>query len=180
MSARGSVIKRGKTYSVVLDLGRDADGKRIRKWHSGYRIENLAERARTDLLGQVDTGTYVAPTAMTVGEFLDEWQRSTKATFRANTWSMYAVNIKAYIRPALGAKLLRELRPSDLNTMYGELLDRGRRNGKGLSYRAVRIVHVVTQRALEDAVRWGYVGPQRRPPGRSPTRPDEREGDLVG
>ena len=33
---KGTVIRRGSTYSVVLDLGRGPDGKRIRKWHSGY------------------------------------------------------------------------------------------------------------------------------------------------
>ncbi len=33
---RGSVVKRGKTYSVVLDVGRDPQsGKRRQKWHSG-------------------------------------------------------------------------------------------------------------------------------------------------
>ncbi len=34
---RGSVIKRGNRWSVVIDLGVDpATGKRQRKWHSGY------------------------------------------------------------------------------------------------------------------------------------------------
>jgi hypothetical protein len=28
---RGTVIRRGSTYSVVLDLGRGPDGKRIRR-----------------------------------------------------------------------------------------------------------------------------------------------------
>jgi hypothetical protein len=34
--ARGTVIKRGDRYTVVLDLGRDENGKRIRQWHAGY------------------------------------------------------------------------------------------------------------------------------------------------
>ena len=45
---RGSVIKRGGSYSVVLDLGRDpATGKRRRTWHSGYHTRKDAEKART-------------------------------------------------------------------------------------------------------------------------------------
>jgi hypothetical protein len=36
---RGTVIRRGSTYSVVLDLGKGPDGKRIRKWHSGYQTK---------------------------------------------------------------------------------------------------------------------------------------------
>jgi hypothetical protein len=46
---RGSIIKRGDSYSIVLDLGRGPDGRRIRKWHSGYKTKE-AERARVDLL----------------------------------------------------------------------------------------------------------------------------------
>jgi hypothetical protein len=30
-----AIIKRGNRYSVRLDLGRDSDGKRIFKYHSG-------------------------------------------------------------------------------------------------------------------------------------------------
>jgi hypothetical protein len=82
MSTRGIVIKRGKTYSVVLDLGRGGADKRIRKWHSGFATKRDAEKARTELLAQLDKGSYVAPTAMTVAAFLDEWQRSSKVTLR--------------------------------------------------------------------------------------------------
>lgn len=57
---RGTVIKRGKAWSVVLDLGRDHTGNRIRRWHSGYRTRKDAERARIELLNRVDQGTYVA------------------------------------------------------------------------------------------------------------------------
>ena len=57
---RGSIIKRGSTYSVVLDLGRGPDGRRVRKWHSGYRTRKEAERARTEILSRLDHGTYGA------------------------------------------------------------------------------------------------------------------------
>jgi hypothetical protein len=62
---RGSVIKRGSTYSIVLDRGRGPDGKRQRKWHSGYRTRKDAERARVELLAQVDHGIYVEPSRLT-------------------------------------------------------------------------------------------------------------------
>lgn len=69
---RGSIIKRGTTYSVVLDLGRGPDGKRVRRWHSGYRTKKDAERARTELLARVDHGSYVEPSRLTVAVFLRE------------------------------------------------------------------------------------------------------------
>lgn len=53
---RGTVIKRGSTYSVVLDLGKGPDGKRIRKWHPGYPNEKAAERTRVELLAALGRG----------------------------------------------------------------------------------------------------------------------------
>lgn len=44
--SEGTVIRRGSTWTVVLDLGKGPDGKRIRKWHSGYRTEREAKQAR--------------------------------------------------------------------------------------------------------------------------------------
>ena len=72
--SRGTIIKRGSGYSVVLDLGRGADGKRVRKWHSGYRTKKDAERARVELLARVDQGGYVEPSRLTVVAFrVDHW-----------------------------------------------------------------------------------------------------------
>ena len=72
--SRGTVIRRGNGYSVVLDLGRGPDGKRIRKWHSGYPSRRAAERARVELLTRLDQGAYVEPSKLTVAAFLrDHW-----------------------------------------------------------------------------------------------------------
>jgi hypothetical protein len=72
--ARGTVIRRGDKWAVVLDLGRDDNGRRIRKWHSGYATKADAERARTELMGALDNQTYVEPTKVTVGAFIgDRW-----------------------------------------------------------------------------------------------------------
>jgi hypothetical protein len=70
---RGTIIRRGSTYSVVLDLGRDPDGKRIRRWHSGYRTKKDAERAQVELLARLDRGGYVDPTKVTLAARLDRW-----------------------------------------------------------------------------------------------------------
>lgn len=59
--SEGTVIRRGSTWTVVLDLGKGPDGKRIRKWHSGYRTEREAKQARVELLTALGRGAYVAP-----------------------------------------------------------------------------------------------------------------------
>jgi hypothetical protein len=83
---RGSIIKRGSTYSVVLDLGRGPDGRRQRKWHSGYRTRKDAERARVELLARVEQGSYVEPSRLTVAGFLlEQWLPSLAGQVRPTT-----------------------------------------------------------------------------------------------
>jgi hypothetical protein len=59
---RGSVVKRGDGYSVVVELDRDPiTGKRRQKWHSGYRTEREAERALNEIAASVHSGTTSSP-----------------------------------------------------------------------------------------------------------------------
>ncbi|HEY9376820.1 MAG TPA: Arm DNA-binding domain-containing protein [Jiangellaceae bacterium] len=56
----------------MLDLDRDGTGRRRQKWHSGFRTKREAEKGLTALLAAQDTGTYVAPQKITLGEYLAE------------------------------------------------------------------------------------------------------------
>jgi integrase len=154
---RGSVIKRGNAWSVVLDLGRDHTGRRIRRWHSGFRTRKDAERARIELLNRVEQGTYVAASKMTLGEFiLEEWLPAMRAVVRPTTWEHYAVCANVRVIPALGGVVLQSLTPGRLNAFYADLLASGRSDGKGgLSPKTVRHTHTMLHKALADAVRWG-------------------------
>ena len=156
---RGSVIKRGSGWSVVIDAGRDPSGKRIRKWHSGFATRKEAERARTEILSRLDRGTYVEPTRRMLGEFLDqEWLPAIQARIRPSTWDSYARNLRLHVLPALGAEHLQSITPARLNRFYAELLERGRANGRGgLAPKTVRYVHGILRKALADAVRWNLV-----------------------
>jgi integrase len=161
--ARGTVVKRGAKWSVVLDLGTGPDGKRVRRWHSGYESADEAERARTELLGTLDGGTYIEPNRLTVRQFATgEWLPSLDALvaggkIKATTASSYRIQLETYLLPELGSTLLKDLTAPRLNALYGRLLASGRRNGKGLSRTSVRLVHVTGHRMLRDAVKWGRV-----------------------
>jgi hypothetical protein len=59
--ARGSVRRRGSTWTVILDVGRDpATGKRRQRWKGGYKTRKAAEAGLRELMAEVDQGTYVA------------------------------------------------------------------------------------------------------------------------
>jgi hypothetical protein len=45
----------------VVDVGRDENGKRLQKWHSGFERRKDAERALTEILGRVESGAYIEP-----------------------------------------------------------------------------------------------------------------------
>ena len=155
---RGSVIKRGSTYSIVLDLGRGPDGKRQRKWHSGYRTRKEAERARIELLSRVDQGAYVEPSRLNLTTFLrDQWLPSLTGQVRPTTLHGYRTNLERYVLPAIGHLTLQRLTPAHLNTAYGSLLASGGKGGRPLSARTVQAVHMTVRRALGDAARWGLV-----------------------
>src|SRR5919199_3835256 len=113
---KGTVIKRGGKWSVVVDLGIDpTTRKRIRKWHSGYATKKEAERARVELLHNVASGQYVEPTKETLGAFLERWLRDYVATNVAPSAARrYAGIVRRQIIPQLGQIPLPHLRASHI------------------------------------------------------------------
>jgi integrase len=155
---RGSVVKRGDGYSVVVELERDPiTNKRRQKWHSGYRTKKDAERALTEQLAARDAGTYLEPTKQTLSEFTREWLAAIKPTVRPSTHYSYGRNLQLHVLPQLGGVRLRRIDAGMLNQLYAALLADGRKNyaGGGLSPRSVRYIHTIVHRALRDAVKGG-------------------------
>ena len=77
---RGSVVKKGARWYVVVE-DRDAEtGRRKRRWHSGYRTKRDAQVACSELLAALHRGDYVAPNRQTVEEFAVEWLDAIRAT----------------------------------------------------------------------------------------------------
>jgi integrase len=145
---KGTVIKRGNKWAVVIDVGRGPDGKRIRRWHSGYELKRDAEAARVEILASLQAGTYVAPSKVTLGEWLQLWldgqlrlADTTKATYEGDA---------ARITKALGPVRLRDLTTATIEAFYRELAER-------LSPKSVRNTHAVLHKALNDAQRNGLV-----------------------
>lgn len=159
---RGSIVKRSKdSWTVILNLGRDsATGKRKQQWVTVRGTKRDAERKLAELQHQMDTGTFIRPSKLTLGAFLQEWLQSYVATnVRAATLEGYRIIVERHLTPALGAIVLSELRPTHLQGYYAKALKEGRRDGGGgLSARTVVHHHRVLREALSHAVKWGHVG----------------------
>lgn len=155
---RGSIVKRARSYSVVVELARDPiTGKRRQKWPSGYRTKRAAEDALSELVNGVKTGTYVTKTKQTLTAYVEEWLRAIEPTVRPSTHYSYARNLRLHLLPYLGSTTLHAVDAGMLNGLYADLLASGRRDHEagGLSPRSVHYVHTIAHRAFKDAVKWG-------------------------
>lgn len=177
---RGHIRKRGSKWCFVVDVGRDENGKRIRRWHSGFKRRKDAERALAEALRRLDAGTYVAPSKLTLRDFLvDEWLPAIAGTLRESTYESYAGNIRRHVVPAIGARRLQQVTPALLNSLYAELGREREVEGERrepLSPRTIRYVHTILRRALADAVRWNCIA---RNPAEHATPPRARQAPKM-
>lgn len=181
---KGHIRKRGSKWSVIVDIGRgpkidrdgnpvlDANGKpvmvRKQREHSGFDLKREAEEALPGILDQGKIGASRKQPKNVAEYLVDVWLPAAKIDLRASTHDSYRRNIERYVVPTIGGIRLRQLTGADLNRLYADLLERGGRDGQGLSPRSIRYVHAIVSKALNDAVDWNYVyrsaADQARPP----------------
>jgi integrase len=147
-------------WYVVMDVGRTLEGKRRQKWHGSYPTRKAAEAARAELVNQYNWGTYVEPSSLTLEQWVrDTWLPSMRTQVKPSTWDSYSRNFELHLLPRLGYRRLRDITPALLNSLYGELLERGRRDGTGgLNPKTVRYLHTTLHKSLADAVDAGVLG----------------------
>ncbi len=177
--------KRGRFYPVV-DLGQ-VDGTRKLKWHAACRTKGEAKTALNKLLTQRAEGVYVEPSKLTVKAYLEKWlTEGAKPQVAAKTLERYREILDDYVIPTLGGRPLAKLTPLEVQALYRQLEESGRRRRKtrapkvpkrgkakaearpeptpetppepkGLSAMTVLHVHQVFHAALARAVRWNLV-----------------------
>jgi integrase len=157
---QGTIIKRGQTWTVVLDVGKDPQtGKRKRAWRGGYRTKKEAALAQVKLLQDLHDGAYVTASKETLAEYLERWVRDYVAHSVAPSARLrYTRIVRTQIVPQLGSVLLQDLRASHILAAQGHWLTRGRlgaRAGTPLSPQTVKHHHRVLDQALAQAVKWG-------------------------
>lgn len=154
---KGSIVERGadkgkkngkrKTFCVVIDAGRDENGKRIQKWFSGFKTKTEAEKALPELLLKIQNGMYFDNKKMTVGEFIDYWlEHYAKENVKDSTYERYTYLCKD-IKTYLGNIKLDKLRPVHIQSFYTQLKKR-------VSGSTALKVHRVLHLAFKHAVKW--------------------------
>jgi integrase len=144
-SIQKRVGKRGTVWTAVVDLPRDpATGKRKQKRITAPTKKEVEQQvART--LHELQTGTYVEPSKLTVGQWVTEWLVSHPC--RESSWVRYELDLRRWILPALGSIPLAQLRATHVQRFYRERLE------AGATPQAVKGYAMVLGRALQEAVR---------------------------
>lgn len=144
--ARGSIVERGNSYRVRISYQENGKRQMVTKTAPSRR---QAEKLRTEMLGEVDKGSYRRPSKETVSDFMQSWLDTYgKANLTARSQDRYAGIIRVHITPAIGRIALDQLRPEDLQRLYNAKL------ASGLSARTVKYIHVVVHKALVSAMKW--------------------------
>jgi integrase len=157
---RGSVRKRGSTYTWYLFTPDPVTGQRRQRSKGGYRTKKECQAALNDALTALRVGTFVESSKRTVASYLlDEWLPAMQPPrVRPSTWLSYQRNLERHVIPTLGQIELQRLTPAHLTGFYRSLLTGGRLDRRGgLSAKSVKNIHGALHPALKDAVRWGYV-----------------------
>src|SRR5512132_777570 len=142
-----------------LELPRGPDGTRRFEALGGYPTRAQAEAALADALARRSHGFALDPAKLTVDQYLDRWLAHIRTSLRARTVARYGALLRDHVRPAIGARPLKQLTPLEVQAVYDRLAVGGRRDGKpgGLAPQHILAVHRCLHRALQQAVTWRLI-----------------------
>jgi integrase len=151
---RGTVRKRGGTWSYIVYLGTDpATGRTRQREKGGFTTKRAASAALAEAVAALHKGTYVEPSRQPLRDYLQGWLASERLRLRPGAYDACELHVRAYIVPRLGDVPLRDLNRPILRKFYADLRTSGRLRGRGgLSGKTVHNVHRTLSRALSEAV----------------------------
>lgn len=156
-SGAGSIRQRADgrweaRYSIGFNPG---TGRQIQKSIYGKTQKEVRQKL-SKIVSQIDEGTYVAPTKITVREWLRTWSEDYLANVKPYTKKAYEDRIRLHIAPALGAVKLTELTPPMVQRFINGLGQDSKQRA-ALSPKTIKNIHGVLHRSLHQAVIIGYI-----------------------
>ena len=163
-SGMGNIRKKsrmvnGKTYTYYearytegFDPG---TGKQIQRSISGKTQKEVAQKLKA-AIAALDTGTYIAPCKMTVGEWMDAWPKQYLGGVKESTVAAYMATIRTHIKPGIGAVRIDALDTNLVQNFYNRLRE-PTKDRDAVSPKTVKNVHGILHKALQQAVANGYI-----------------------
>ena len=158
----GSITKiegaHGDGWRLFVSDGVDERGKRVRVTRRVRGSKAEANRQLRALISEIELGTHVKPTKLTLADFLtDQWLPVHRLAVRPTTFHTDVAYIDRYITPRIGGVVLSNISREHIQGLYSTLLTSGGRNRTSLSPGTVRKVHQILRQALGAAVRWELI-----------------------
>lgn len=154
-----SKTRNGKTYTYYearYTEGYDpGTGKQIQRSITGKTEEEVTKKLRA-ATAALDSGTYIVPCKMTVGEWMDVWSNQYLGGVKESTVAAYNATIRTHIKPGLGAIRLDALDTHLVQSFYNSL-GKPTKDRDAVSPKTVKNIHGVLHKALQQAVANGYI-----------------------
>jgi len=169
---KGHIRQRGRNWAIVLDHHDPMTGQRKRRWHSFKGTKRQAQIRCAELVAELQSGTSVDPSKITVVEFLDRFDRDWAAlhvSARSRDRYRFALD---HVRRHLGNRMLQKVHVADIAALYAAL------TREGLAPRTTRMVHTALHRALGQAKNWGILRDNPADIAKPPKAPD-RETPIL-
>lgn len=153
----GSIRQRADgLWEARYTAGRNpGTGKQIQKSVYGKTQKEVREKLQK-VCTELNEGTYIEPSKMTVGQWLDIWSTEYLVNVKPHTRRSYGNQIKNHLKPKLGAIRLDKLNAHTIQGFYNSLLE-SRGDKPGLVSSTIKITHGVLRHALQQAVTNGYL-----------------------
>ncbi len=165
-----TVTRNGKPYTFWegrLTVGKDGQGRQIQRSFTGKTQKEVREKMQAAAV-EIAQGTYIPPSKMTVGDWLNVWLADYCGDKKWSTRKHYKAQVETHIRPALGSVKLSQLSAKDIQHFYNDLQREGHTvtkkvKGKSvtekrpLAAKSVRNIHGVLTKALSTAVKLDYL-----------------------
>ena len=181
-----SILKRGKTYTVIYDRGADESGKRKQAWEGGYTYrEALKRKAEIEYAKSKTNGTNKQLRHMTAMEFYELWLPVYRVNWQFSTYRMATDIMNHHVLPYLGEMILTSITPLDIERVlsYIRLKPNLKKNmGQPLSATTVHHTYSYMRLMFNKAVEWGFIdeSPVKcKPPKRSSYTPQIWTADMV-
>lgn len=146
------IRKRGKTYSFIVDIGKDPKtGKRKQISRGGFLKKKDAEIAARKIELSLDEGKFVELCKDTLSDFTTEWfenyyKNRIKITSRTN----YKYLLEKHILSdnILCHKEISKITTEDIDTFYNQKIE------EGYSASYIRKMHEILNLAFKQALKW--------------------------
>ncbi len=152
-SGGGTIRKRSDgRWEVRYSLGFDPKtGKQVQKSTYG-RTQGEVRKKLSAVVVQIDNGTYMEPSKVRLGAWLDLWFRDYTGNLKPATKSAYEEHIRVHIKPYLGDITMASLTTQMIQQVYNML-----QFEKHLSPKSIKNIHGVFHKAIEQAIKMGYI-----------------------